>query len=49
MKKHRPSLFLLCAIASFFVNSLTSSAATSGPIRVLFLGHESEHHDSNKG
>jgi putative membrane-bound dehydrogenase-like protein len=48
MKKHRPSLFLLCAIASFFVNSLTSSAATSGPIRVLFLGHESEQHDSNK-
>ena len=42
MKKF-PFLFLLVAL---LLNSLASAA--SRPIRVLFLGHESEHHDSGK-
>ncbi|MCS1410175.1 MAG: hypothetical protein M2R45_03364 [Verrucomicrobia subdivision 3 bacterium] len=31
----------------FLIYSLVRSFAAEGPIRVLFLGHESEHHNSN--
>ena len=42
-------LLSLCLIWAAFATTATNThAAESGPIRVLFLGHESEHHNSNK-
>ena len=41
-------LTLLCLAAAFAAPGFSSQAkADDGPIRVLFLGHESEHHNSN--
>ncbi|MDP7050118.1 MAG: ThuA domain-containing protein, partial [Verrucomicrobiota bacterium] len=41
-------LTLLCLAAAFAAPGFSSQAkAGDGPIRVLFLGHESEHHNSN--
>ena len=41
-------LTLLCLAAAFAAPGISTSAkADDGPIRVLFLGHESEHHNSN--
>ena len=41
-------LTLLCLAAAFAAPRTSSLAkASDGPIRVLFLGHESEHHNSN--
>ena len=39
---------ILLAALSFALNKAESPAEAEGPIRILFLGHDSEHHDSNK-
>ncbi len=41
-------LRLLTVLFSFYLFTASSIWAGSGPIRVLFLGHESTHHDSGK-
>lgn len=42
-------LLSLCLIWTVLFNtSLDTRAANSGPVRVLFLGHEAEHHPSNE-
>ena len=45
MKKH---LSLLAAFTLLSTAYFTANAAQPGPVRVLFLGHESQHHNSNK-
>ncbi|MEE2946945.1 MAG: hypothetical protein VX392_01380, partial [Verrucomicrobiota bacterium] len=41
-------LTLLCLAAAIAASGTSSLAKTGdGPIRVLFLGHDSEHHNSN--
>ena len=41
-------LTLLCLTAAIAASETSNLAkADNGPIRVLFLGHESEHHNSN--
>jgi type 1 glutamine amidotransferase len=39
---------VLLAALSFALNKARTPAEAEGPIRILFLGHDSEHHDSNK-
>lgn len=39
---------VLVAALSFALNKAESPAEAEGPIRILFLGHDSEHHDSSK-
>ena len=37
---------ILVAALSFALNKAEAPAEKEGPVRILFLGHDSEHHDS---
>ncbi len=45
--KHMKLKSLILALLASFACLPANHAASSGPIRVLFLGHEAEHHPSN--
>ncbi|SVB03036.1 uncharacterized protein METZ01_LOCUS155890, partial [marine metagenome] len=43
-----PKMKIRLLLTFFFLGNFTFTEASKGPIRVLFLGHESKHHNSNE-